>query len=118
MVPSRCSATAHHAIKPSLAATGHGQSGGPLDHGGAEHRAFFWSRQACLFTIYHPLQDMASLEGRWIAAALIPAALITVLFFFDHNVSAQLAQQVGVDPCRSTICVASCMFQAIAVIAK
>lgn len=38
---------------------------------------------------------MASLEGRWIAAALIPAALITVLFFFDHNVSAQLAQQVS-----------------------
>ena len=37
---------------------------------------------------------MGQLEGRWIAAALIPAALITVLFFFDHNVSAQLAQQV------------------------
>lgn len=78
-----------------LARAGHGQSGGPLDRGGAERPAFFWSRQPCVFTIYHPMQDMASLEGRWIAAALIPAALITVLFFFDHNVSAQLAQQVS-----------------------
>lgn len=42
-----------------------------------------------------PLQDMGSVGGQWIAAALIPAAIITVLFFFDHNVSAQLAQQAG-----------------------
>ena len=42
-----------------------------------------------------PVQGMGQLEGRWIAAAIIPAALVTVLFFFDHNVSAQLAQQVG-----------------------
>ena len=39
------------------------------------------------------LQDMGRLEGRWIAAAAIPAVLITILFFFDHNVSSQLAQQ-------------------------
>ena len=31
--------------------------------------------------------------GQWIAAAIIPAILIAILFFFDHNVSAQLAQQ-------------------------
>ncbi|EFN58890.1 hypothetical protein CHLNCDRAFT_20008, partial [Chlorella variabilis] len=37
--------------------------------------------------------DMGRLEGRWIAAAAIPAVLITILFFFDHNVSSQLAQQ-------------------------
>lgn len=33
--------------------------------------------------------------GRWIAAAIVPALLITILFFFDHNVSAQLAQQAS-----------------------
>ena len=39
------------------------------------------------------LQDMGSVGGRWIAAAIVPAILISILFFFDHNVSAQLAQQ-------------------------
>jgi len=39
-------------------------------------------------------QDMGHVGGRWIAASLIPAVIIAVLFFFDHNVSAQLAQQV------------------------
>lgn len=38
-------------------------------------------------------RDMGSVGGRWIAAAIVPALLITILFFFDHNVSAQLAQQ-------------------------
>ncbi|KAL4447751.1 hypothetical protein ABPG75_004970 [Micractinium tetrahymenae] len=38
-------------------------------------------------------RDMGSVGGRWIAAALVPALLIAILFFFDHNVSAQLAQQ-------------------------
>lgn len=38
---------------------------------------------------------MGRVGGHWIAAALIPALLITILFFFDHNVSAQLAQQVN-----------------------
>ena len=33
------------------------------------------------------------MPGTYIAAALIPALVITVLFFFDHSVSAQLAQQ-------------------------
>lgn len=40
-------------------------------------------------------QDMGSVSGRWIAAAMVPALLITILFFFDHNVSAQLAQQAS-----------------------
>lgn len=31
--------------------------------------------------------------GTYVAAALLPAMLITVLFYFDHNVSSQLAQQ-------------------------
>ncbi|KAL4853336.1 Calcium-transporting ATPase 2 [Chlorella vulgaris] len=37
--------------------------------------------------------DMGRVEGKWIAGALIPAALIAILFYFDHNVSSQLAQQ-------------------------
>uniref|UniRef100_A0A383W2A2 Bicarbonate transporter-like transmembrane domain-containing protein n=1 Tax=Tetradesmus obliquus TaxID=3088 RepID=A0A383W2A2_TETOB len=31
--------------------------------------------------------------GTYIAAALLPALIITVLFYFDHNVSSQMAQQ-------------------------
>ncbi len=33
------------------------------------------------------------MPGAYIAAALLPAAVIALLFFFDHSVSAQLAQQ-------------------------
>ena len=36
---------------------------------------------------------MTQLDGSYIAAALIPGCIIAVLFFFDHNVSSQLAQQ-------------------------
>ena len=38
------------------------------------------------------LQDMGKVSGKYIAAGLIPALIITVLFFFDHNVSSQMAQ--------------------------
>ncbi len=33
------------------------------------------------------------MPGAYIGAALLPAAVIALLFFFDHSVSAQLAQQ-------------------------
>jgi hypothetical protein len=36
---------------------------------------------------------MGAVPGAYVAAALVPAAVIAVLFFFDHSVSAQLAQQ-------------------------
>ncbi|KAF8069590.1 BOR1 [Scenedesmus sp. PABB004] len=36
---------------------------------------------------------MREVPGPMVAAALLPAAVIAALFFFDHNVSAQLAQQ-------------------------
>lgn len=36
--------------------------------------------------------DLFELPGSQIGAAIVPAIIITVLFFFDHNVSAQLAQ--------------------------
>ena len=36
---------------------------------------------------------MGDVPGRFVGAAVIPAIIITVLFFFDHNVSSQLAQQ-------------------------
>jgi hypothetical protein len=39
------------------------------------------------------LQDLGMVPGAYIAAALLPAAVIALLFFFDHSVSAQLAQQ-------------------------
>ncbi|EKX37691.1 hypothetical protein GUITHDRAFT_41323, partial [Guillardia theta CCMP2712] len=43
---------------------------------------------------YTVLSRMQELEGWHWAAALIPAVIIAVLFFFDHNVSSQLAQNV------------------------
>ena len=36
---------------------------------------------------------MGNVGGAYIAGALVPAAIITVLFYFDHNVSSQMAQQ-------------------------
>ena len=38
------------------------------------------------------LNDLDRLSGSEIGIATIPAFVITILFFFDHNVSAQLAQ--------------------------
>ena len=37
--------------------------------------------------------SMSDVPSKYIAAALVPALIIAVLFFFDHNVSSQLAQQ-------------------------
>jgi hypothetical protein len=36
---------------------------------------------------------MGSVPGPYIGAAVLPALIIAILFYFDHNVSAQLAQQ-------------------------
>lgn len=36
---------------------------------------------------------LGDVPGSFIAAALLPALIITVLFYFDHNVSSQMAQQ-------------------------
>jgi hypothetical protein len=36
---------------------------------------------------------MGEVPGPYIAAALVPAVIIAVLFYFDHNVSSQMAQQ-------------------------
>lgn len=55
---------------------------------------------------YGVLSRLGELEGWHIAAALVPATIIAVLFFFDHNVSSQLAQEglnlkkPTVRPCR------------------
>lgn len=38
------------------------------------------------------LQDMAMVPGAYIAGAIVPALIITILFYFDHSVSSQLAQ--------------------------
>ena len=37
-------------------------------------------------------QRMGEVPGTYIAGALVPALIITVLFYFDHSVSSQLAQ--------------------------
>ncbi|KAK9796254.1 hypothetical protein WJX73_004868 [Symbiochloris irregularis] len=36
---------------------------------------------------------MSELEGKWIAGAVVPAIIITILFYFDHSVSSQMAQR-------------------------
>lgn len=38
------------------------------------------------------LQQMAQVPGPFIAGALVPATMLTILFYFDHTVSSQLAQ--------------------------
>lgn len=37
-------------------------------------------------------RDMGQVPGVYIAGALVPALIITILFYFDHSVSSQLAQ--------------------------
>ncbi len=44
-----------------------------------------WS---CFSTVY----SMHLVEGKYIAAAILPALIMAMLFYFDHSVSAQLAQ--------------------------
>lgn len=44
-------------------------------------------------TTWSVASSMADVPGSYIAGALIPGAIIAILFFFDHNVSSQLAQQ-------------------------
>lgn len=41
---------------------------------------------------WYGLQDMGKVPGAYIAGALVPALIITILFYFDHSVSSQLAQ--------------------------
>ena len=38
------------------------------------------------------LQEMGKVPGSYVAGALVPALLIAILFYFDHTVSAQMAQ--------------------------
>lgn len=38
------------------------------------------------------INTLDELEGWQVGAAIVPAAIIAILFYFDHNVSAQLAQ--------------------------
>ena len=35
---------------------------------------------------------MGNVSGVYVAGALVPALIITILFFFDHNVSSQMVQ--------------------------
>lgn len=39
------------------------------------------------------ISRMKDVPGEYIAAALVPALIVTVLFYFDHNVSSQLTRQ-------------------------
>lgn len=42
---------------------------------------------------WHAAQRMGEVPGPYVAAALLPAAIIAALFWFDHGVSSQMAQQ-------------------------
>lgn len=42
---------------------------------------------------FEALTQLGAVSGTEIAYALVPALIITLLFYFDHNVSSQLAQQ-------------------------
>ena len=52
---------------------------------------------------WHAARRMADVPGWYIGAALLPAFVITVLFWFDHGVSAQMAQQ------KVCVCVCVCL---------
>ena len=51
------------------------------------------------WTIAGQLMDVS---GPQIATAMVPALIISLLFYFDHNVSAQLAQQKDFQLVRPT----------------
>ena len=42
---------------------------------------------------YHVLQDMLHVPLVYIIGAIVPATMIAVLYYFDHSVASQLAQQ-------------------------
>ena len=51
-------------------------------------------RHHCFLRLRVLLQDLGKVPGAYIGAALLPALVITLLFFFDHSVSSQMAQQL------------------------
>jgi len=52
-----------------------------------------WDDDEGALDSWNVASTMGDVPGRYVGAAVIPAIIITVLFFFDHNVSSQLAQQ-------------------------
>ena len=42
---------------------------------------------------YYILQEMLNVPPLYIVGAFIPATMIAVLYYFDHSVASQLAQQ-------------------------
>ena len=51
---------------------------------------------------YSVLERLGEVSNRQIGLAIIPALIIALLFYFDHNVSAQLAQQKDFQLVRPT----------------
>lgn len=47
----------------------------------------------CFFNMFDLGQDMGKIPPSYIFAALLPAVMIAGLYFFDHSVASQLAQQ-------------------------
>ena len=75
---------------------------------GISKAAFFFANGSffCLMTCFvsfktladninflHQLQDMGNVPQAYIFAAFIPAVMIAGLYFFDHSVASQMAQQ-------------------------
>jgi len=52
-----------------------------------------YNRETPIIAFGLNLQDMAKVPPLYILAAFIPAIMIAGLYFFDHCVSAQMAQQ-------------------------
>nr|GMC46519.1 probable boron transporter 7 [Ipomoea batatas] len=53
----------------------------------------FTLKNSCTATGHHIFQDMARVPTGYIFAAFIPAVMIAGLYFFDHSVASQMAQQ-------------------------
>ncbi len=58
-----------------------------------------WDLSSTSWTVTTQMMDVPS---KYIAAALVPGIIIAVLFYFDHNVSSQLAQQEEFNLTRGT----------------
>lgn len=54
---------------------------------------FYDSNQFLMCEFVSKMQDMAKVPVMYIFAAIIPAVMVAGLYFFDHSVASQLAQQ-------------------------
>lgn len=68
----------------------------PLEFPGDFIVLFLGRLHQCTIGRCQDLQDMLRVPPPYIFAACIPALMIAGLYFFDHSVASQLAQQKGI----------------------